>query len=347
MNISKDSNHLLFCLLAPLSLSAPNASGESLEQCLVRFALKGDADMTLAEVRSQCEALQQESFDVVITAQPSPPSEASPVDSRIAGEKAATANRFVITPHKPNYILPVSYVSSPNTQPYQPYNAQIPDLDNTEVKFQLSLKAPVWEGVFNGYGTVYAAYTNTSWWQAYNSSESAPFRETNHEPEIFMFFPTQYQLLGMELKAAAVGFSHQSNGRSNYLSRSWNRAYLSFLLEKGSFYAGLKTWHRLPEDKKEDDNPNSKGDDNPDINQYMGNGELYFGYKFNRQNITAMVRNNLRSDNKGAVQLDWSFPLTDRFRGYVQYFNGYGESLIDYNVSSNRFSVGVMLTDWL
>ena len=66
-----------------------------------------------------------------------------------------------------------------------------------------------------------------------------------------------------------------------------------------------------------------------------------------------MLRNNLRSDNFGAVQLDWSIPLSiinkelgDKFSFYIQYFNGYGESLLDYNKSINRISAGFMLADW-
>ena len=71
-------------------------------------------------------------------------------------------------------------------------------------------------------------------------------------------------------------------------------------------------------------------------------------YKFqNDHAINVMIRNNLRAENKGALQLGWSFPLTTRLRGYIQYFSGYGESLIDYDNYVNRLGIGIMLTDWL
>jgi phospholipase A1 len=61
-----------------------------------------------------------------------------------------------------------------------------------------------------------------------------------------------------------------------------------------------------------------------------------------------MTRNNLDfSDNYGAFELGWTFPLSHNINGYVQWFNGYGESLIDYNSHSNSIGFGIKLSDWL
>jgi phospholipase A1 len=59
------------------------------------------------------------------------------------------------------------------------------------------------------------------------------------------------------------------------------------------------------------------------------------------------LRDNLDwNENRGSVNLGWSFPLTRKMKGYVQYFNGYGESLIDYNRYQERFGIGIKLSDW-
>jgi len=80
----------------------------------------------------------------------------------------------------------------------------------------------------------------------------------------------------------------------------------------------------------------------------MGPGEIRMFYEWKKYVLGLTVRNNFRiDDQKGAEQLEFSFPLTRRIKGYFQYFYGYGETLIDYNARTNRVGIGILLTDWL
>ena len=116
------------------------------------------------------------------------------------------------------------------------------------------------------------------------------------------------------------------------------------MFEFENFGILFKPWYRIPEEAKTDIYQ-AAGDDNPDIEKYMGNFELMGFTKFYDNEIRIMLRNNLDfNDNKGAVQLDWTFPMLVQVRGYVQVFSGYGESLIDYDVYTNRIGLGFSLT---
>ncbi|WP_341502067.1 phospholipase A [Gallaecimonas sp. GXIMD4217] len=260
------------------------------------------------------------------------------VQQRVKREVATVENPFVITPHRPNYILPVKYNSSTNQPPVEVVGEEV-RLQDVEMKFQLSLKFPIAFNLFGDNGQLWAAYTQQAFWQAYNDDISAPFRETNHEPELFLAFDISDDWFGIKPKYALFGFNHQSNGRSEPLSRSWNRLYADFIFETENLVLSVKPWYRIPESREEDDNP--------DIDKYLGHGEITGVYVMGDYQLDFMVRNNLRSDNRGAVQLGVSFPLWGKMKGYVQYFNGYGESLIEYNRHSQSIGVGIMLTNWL
>jgi phospholipase A1/A2 len=279
-----------------------------------------------------------DSVEPAASAQPAQPDD-SALAERIQQEEQVTESRFSILPHRTNYLLPVTYNTSPNRKVYANAPGGSENVDNLEVKFQISLKTPVWDHIIGDNGTLYVAYTQLAFWQAYNSDSSSPFRELNFEPEIFFAYRTGYQFLGITSQAMTLGLDHQSNGRSSPLSRSWNRVVANLLFSVGGTYVNLRPWYRIPE--------KTKNDDNPDIQDYLGYGELFVLRKVGENSFSLMLRNNLQAENRGAVQLDWSFPLGKKFKGYVQYFNGYGESLADYNHASNRFGIGVMLTDWL
>lgn len=264
-----------------------------------------------------------------------------PLQLRLEDEQKTQYLPFSLTSHRRNYLLPFTYRSTTNGAPFEVDNE---DVDPVEVKFQFSFKFPVWNDIF-GAADLWGAYTNISFWQAYNAKHSSPFRETNHEPELFLEFSGSRDFFGFSNTSNLVGIVHQSNGQHGLRSRSWNRVYLDMALEWENLVLNIKPWWRIPENTKTaPDDPS--GDDNPNIEKYFGYGEITAGYKWDQQLFSVMLRNNLRANsNKGAVQLDWTFPLTRRLKGYIQYFNGYGESLIDYNCSVNRFGLGIVLTD--
>jgi phospholipase A1 len=248
----------------------------------------------------------------------------------------------IVRSHRSSYILPLTYNTTPNRTPV-PNGEPIENMQNAEAKFQLSFKTKLWEDVVGKDMDLWFGYTQLSFWQIYNSAFSDPFRDTNYEPELLLNFRTDYDLFGLKGRIINIGINHQSNGRAEPLSRSWNRIVANFGFEKSNFNLLVKTWYRIPE--------SANNDDNPGIEAYMGYGEIWGSYYWGKHKFGVMFRNNLRlGDNKGAAQIEWGFPLpfinNDRFSGYVQYFNGYGEGLLDYNASSNRIGIGFILTDW-
>ncbi|MCU7888938.1 MAG: phospholipase A [Candidatus Thiodiazotropha sp. (ex Lucinoma aequizonata)] len=60
-----------------------------------------------------------------------------------------------------------------------------------------------------------------------------------------------------------------------------------------------------------------------------------------------LLRNLFDGDSHKTMQLGWSFSIHSRWRGYLQYFNGYDESMIDYDAKSYRVDFGLQLADWL
>jgi len=263
----------------------------------------------------------------------------SPIENRLALEKNAEENRFAILPHKPNYILPLNYNTQPNQNPWKGFGAGPAPINHAEIKFQVSIKIPLARDLFTDGDALFAGYTQKSFWQAYNRKVSSPFRDNNFNPEIFYRIRLDSDFLGMKARILTLGFEHESNGRAEPLSRSWNRIYSLFAAEHGNLTLGLKAWYRIPEA--------ASVDNNPDITHYLGHAELHAYYHSGEQIFGLMFRPGFSAGFTPGIQLDWSFPLIGKLKGYVQYYSGYGESLIDYNHYNNTIGIGVMLTNWL
>jgi phospholipase A1 len=236
------------------------------------------------------------------------------------------ASSFDLYPYHENYLLPFSYDTKKRS-----------DREQFETKFQLSVKKPISHNLFGFNETINFGYTHTSWWQIYD--ESSPFRETNYKPEFFVTVPYG-KSDKTSLKGFKLGFLHESNGQKEEKSRSWNRIYLESYFQAGNLFAIPKIWYRVPEKKDEDDNPN--------IDDYLGYGDLTLIYPYKKHTFKLLLRNNLKLDNnnKGFVEFDWTFPFFNSKStfGYIQLSNGYGDSLIDYDKEISRISFGISLS---
>jgi phospholipase A1 len=240
-----------------------------------------------------------------------------------------------------NYLLLARHSDAPNDYPFSPIfaaaNAADQSLDNLESKFQISGKLRVWASDDRRW-SLYGAYTQQSQWQVYNEEISRPFRETNYMPEVFgTYAPRDWSWAGFDLRLINAGFTHQSNGRADPLSRSWDRLFVEAGVERGDLAFFARAWYRIPESKRDDDNP--------DITDYYGYGQINGIYRLGEHTFEGMLRGNVSKGN-GALQLGWFSPeLFGPIRGYVQFFTGYGESMIDYNWNQTTIGAGIALKD--
>lgn len=215
-----------------------------------------------------------------------------------------------------NYFMPLSY-SSPNS-----FKKDISS------QFQISLKKLIFDDILGFNEKYYFAYTQISWWDLY--ADSAPFYETNYRPELFVEFPLKYRNL-INLK---FGFLHDSNGKDDELSRSWNRLYIASEFEFDKLTITPRLFQRIPDSK----------DDNPNIQNYKGRGDINLKYNMDNGAIfQAVFTNNLKFDktNKSSLELGYLYPIKNGFYLYLSGFSGYSKSLQSYDRYQNSINLGI------
>jgi len=272
-------------------------------------------------------------------------------------EDGSDCGRFNIRGYRP---ISLSYIHSDtvNRAPSSPTaghsaTSETPYLIN-EGRIQLSVRTKVGQGFlpvshFGGRDSLWFGYTQQSYWQLFSGSISRPFRNTDHEPEIMYIVPTPADLPGgWRLRYSGASFNHQSNGQSLPLSRSWNRAILMAGMEKGErFTVTARLWNRIPD--------GDEIDDNPDIDKLIGRGEVTGGWQVNKDNTLLLtLRHSLSTPANGSWRLEWLQTLGEANRNgtpsglrmHLQLFNGYGDSLVDYNRGRTVFSIGLSLVDF-
>jgi len=253
---------------------------------------------------------------------------------------------FSLSPYKPVYVLFGNYTNHINQSPYsetQPKPPAMPaDLNNVELKFQFSTKIKVAQNILGEQlgGDIWLRYTQTSRWQVYNTLLSRPFRETNYEPEALFVMPTPYHIFGLHGVYVGIGINHQSNGRSNPHSRSWNRVFLEAGLETPNLNIVLRPWWRLQEPFEIDDNPG--------IENFIGRGEIMIACNYGRHSISAIARHSLKFKELqgGGFELDYAVKMYNYLKLHAQVYHGYGESMIDFNHFQTTIGLGLSLIVW-
>lgn len=254
--------------------------------------------------------------------------------------------------YKANYLL-ITGTSNKNDTPETPNRVNNVDrnLDPQDLKFQLSLKSELLNNIplirnlpYVTSSRLWGAYTQQSYWQIFNGANSRPLRENDYEPEIILSLGIDNAINGVKKdyipRMLNFGIVHQSNGQSNPLSRSWNRAYIEGGFElTHRISLMVRPWWRIPENKSQDDNP--------DIEKYLGYGDINLRWETEKHNtaVSLLLRNNLRRDNKGFAQIDLQQRVFNNpyLKLHLMLSSGFGETLLDYNHSQNILGLGISL----
>jgi outer membrane phospholipase A len=210
-------------------------------------------------------------------------------------------------------------------------------------RFQLSFKYRLFDQSA-GFGAerpwlvgFYFGYTQTSLWDL--SSQSKPFRDTSYRPSFFWRWERPGDVTWID--AARIGFEHESNGQGGESSRTINTLFVR------------PEWRRAAGRGELEFTPKAyvylTNDENPDIAQYRGYVDWRVRHDAGGQWITTAVART-GTAGKGSLLLEMSRRTRDLkvgpVSGYLhfQFFNGYGESILDYNVRrTSQIRVGLAI----
>ena len=209
----------------------------------------------------------------------------------------------------------------------------IPDKHNSDVKFQISFQQRLTKSVLPFHSYLYLFYTQKAMWNVFE--RSLPFHDLNFNPGVGLsrHIIMKNRLIGK----LTVMLEHESNGRDGIHSRSWNKfsvageAYISpFLMAHAKFWI-----------------PIIDGEYNRDILRYSGIYQAGFQAVSSDDkwvlDMTLVKRKGWNLNFNTIVQLGYRINHNSNQFIMLQYYNGYGESLLDYNQFHSRLRIGLLI----
>lgn len=204
-----------------------------------------------------------------------------------------------------------------------------PDEDDSDAKFQISVIQRLTNSVLPFRTYLFLTYTQIAFWDVFK--ESFPFRDINFNPTIGLAKPLVNG--NRYLGEVSLQFEHESNGKDDVDSRSWNRISFHGLFNINSHWTYFsKLWI-----------PFVDGENNRDLVRYKGYGIMAINYN-QRNKFGLSFIANLRPGGIGNMNmtLNASYRLFKNDNQYLffELYNGYGEGLLDYKEFHQRFRLG-------
>ncbi len=204
---------------------------------------------------------------------------------------------------------------------------------NTNIKFQISISQRLTKSVLPWHSYLYLYYTQKVFWNVLENS--MPMTDLNFNPGIGIGKPlfVKNRFIG----TAMICLEHESNGRDGDESRSWNKiSFGANILIDPMLMVHGKFWIPIVD-----------GQNNKDILDYSG---IYqFGlqmFSTNRRftgSLTMVKRRGWNLNYNTILELSYRLWKRDNQYLFLQYYNGYGEGLLEYNKFHSQLRVGIVI----
>lgn len=214
---------------------------------------------------------------------------------------------------------------------FGPPVGKTPNKSNTNVKFQISISQRLTKSTLPWNTYLYLFYTQKVFWNVLE--ESLPMTDLNFNPGIGIAKP-------LFVKNRFIGklmfqIEHESNGRDSIESRSWNRiTFGANILIDANFSVHGKVWIPIVD-----------GENNKDILDYCGIYQIGTSYQSNRfgASVVLVKRRGWKLNYNTIVELSYKLGNNQNQYLFLQYYNGYGEGLLEYNKFKSQLRVGFVI----
>jgi outer membrane phospholipase A len=229
---------------------------------------------------------------------------------------------------------------------YEPIYFILGTYPAAEFQFSLKYKVIDLKDTVNPLAHLYFAYTQTSFWELFTKDPA--FYDTSYKPSVFFYYPDVFQNDFFQLDLQGGG-EHESNGRGGTQERSLN-----------TFYLQPKATFDLPANLQLSLQPRAwvyiyVGNNDQNIDQYRGYADMLAALTWLDPNSAEKVQLSTKfvigdEGSHAGLLFDLRFnlagvPVLRKFNPaiQVQYFQGYGQTLIQYNQTSNSLRAGLCL----